>query len=148
MIVSWRRGRRTAPATCRCAGRCGRARPARWLVAGSVEDRLVGGDRLVSSLTSPRRADRPATGSGSGRRRRRELELLGVDVEQLGVLALAEVEPLERVERLLVGVVDLEDLPIELDRAIELAELLLETRPSPDHRQRVEAVSNLGSDAP
>jgi hypothetical protein len=55
-----------------------------------------------------------------------QLQLLGVDVEQGLELALAEVQPLERVERLLVVRIGVDDLPVELERAIAAAQLLLE----------------------
>ena len=68
----------------------------------------------------------------------RQLELLLVDLEQLLELALAEVEPLERVERLLVALVDLEDLAVHVERAIDVALLLLDDARHHEHeRQRI-----------
>ena len=65
-------------------------------------------------------------------------------LEQVLELALAEVEPLERVERLLVALVDLEDLAVHVERALDVALLLLDHARHHEHqRQRVVAVAEL-----
>ena len=71
------------------------------------------------SCASCSRSGRCAAGSGV------ELDLLRQDARQIAPRALGEVEPLERVERRLVGVVEREHVPPGRDRLLRLAERLL-----------------------
>ncbi len=80
------------------------------IVADGVEDLLVGVDRLVVVLDlvlvelTDLELDLGALVAVEG-----EIELLLVDVEEVLVALLAQVQALERVDRALVGLVDLED---------------------------------------